>query len=142
MKSAKLDDNVYALRLDPGDDIHASIENYCAQYDLANAQITGIGSVENPKLAHYSMKTREFTDKAFEGIYEITALMGNVALVDGKPFAHLHVTIAGPDMDAHAGHLVQGIASATLEVIITVYYSRHHKTDNDEVGLKTWDFEH
>jgi len=140
MKSAKLDDNVYALRLDPGDDIHAIIDNYCTQYELANAQITGIGSVENPKLAHYSMTTRAFTDKQLEGIYEVTALLGNVALVDGRPFAHLHVTLADAEMATYAGHLVQGTCSATLEVIITAYYSRHTKSESDKVGLKIWDF--
>ena len=140
MKSAKLDDNVYALRLDRGDDIHATIEAYCAQYELYNAQITGIGSVENPKVAHYSIDTRAFTDKQFDGIYEVTALLGNIARVEGKPFAHLHATVAGPDFTTHAGHLVQANASATLEVIITAYASRHTKSDDPEVGLKVWDF--
>jgi predicted DNA-binding protein with PD1-like motif len=140
MKSAKLDDNVYALRLDPGDDIHASIEAYCAQYELFNAQIAGIGSIENPTLAHYSMQTRQFTDKQLEGIYEITSLMGNVARVDGKAFTHLHVTISDADMIARAGHLVSGRCSATLEIVITSYYSRHTKTDNPTIGLKVWDF--
>ena len=140
MKTAKLDDGVYGLTLEPGDDIHGSIEGYCARYDFVNAEVTGIGSVENPTLAHYSMKTRKFTDKSFTGIFEISSLLGNISLVDGKPFAHLHVTISDIDMTAHAGHLVKGTCSATLELILRPFSSRFTKSDNSAVGLKIWDF--
>lgn len=141
MKSAKLDTNVYALVLEPGDDIHTSIESFCAHNDLANAQISGIGSIENPKLAHYTIATREFTDKQLAGIFEVVSLQGNVALVDGKQFAHLHVTVSDAHMTAFAGHLVQAACSATLEVIITAYNSRKTKSANDAIGLKVWDFD-
>ena len=140
MKTAKLDDGVYGLTLEPGDDIHGSIEDYCTRYDFANAEITGIGSVDNPTLAHYSMKTKQFTDKHFEGIFEISSLLGNVSFVEGKPFAHIHVTISDMEMTAHAGHLVKGTCSATLELILRPFPSRFHKTDS-AVGLKVWDYE-
>lgn len=50
------------------------------------------------------------------------------------------MTVAGPDMQAKAGHLVSGEASATLELIITAYPSKFAKSHKDEVGLNTWDF--
>lgn len=140
MKTAKLDDEVYGLTLEPGDDIHGSIQSYCADYDFANAEISGIGSVDSPTLAHYSMKTKKFTDNEFDGIFEVSSLIGNVSLVDGRPFAHVHVTISDINMNAHAGHLVKGTCSATLELILRPFPSRHTKSDNDTVGLKTWDF--
>jgi predicted DNA-binding protein with PD1-like motif len=140
MKTAKLDDQVYGLMLEPGDDIHSSIESYCARYDFANAEVTGIGSVDSPTLAHYSMVTRKFTDRPFEGIFEIASFIGNVSLVDGKPFAHIHVTVSDIDMTAHSGHLVKGRCSATLELILRPFSSRYTKSDSEAVGLKVWDF--
>lgn len=141
MKSAQLDANNYVLRLELGDDIHDQIQTFCAQNDINNAAVQGIGSVDSPTVAHYSVKTKQFTDKQLDGILEVTSLLGNVALVEGKPFAHIHVTVSGPDMVAHAGHLVKGTCSATLELIITAYPSHHWKTDNEDIGLKVWDFE-
>ena len=141
MKAAQLDANNYVLRLELGDDIHEQVQLFCTQNNINNAAVQGIGSVESPTLAHYSIKTKQFTDKQLEGILEVTSLLGNVALVDSKPFAHIHVTVSGPDMVAHAGHLVKGTCSATLELIITAYPSHHWKTDNADIGLKVWDFD-
>src|SRR5882672_3756349 len=114
MKHANLNDHTFALRLEPGDDIHDSVQSFCAQNSINNAAIQGIGSVDSPTLAHYSMKTKQFSDKRMEGILEVSSLLGNLALVDGKPFAHIHATVSGSDMQAHAGHLVKGTCSATL----------------------------
>jgi predicted DNA-binding protein with PD1-like motif len=130
MKYARLSENTSALRLDPGDDIHDTLQQFCADQRIDNAQITGIGSIDSPTLAHYSMKTKQFTDQHLDGIYEIAALMGNIALVGGQPFAHLHVTVADETMVARAGHLVKGTSSATLELFLTSYPAH----------LKVWDF--
>jgi predicted DNA-binding protein with PD1-like motif len=140
MKYARLSDNTSALRLDPGDDIHETIQQFCATQGIDNAQVTGIGSVDSPALAHYSMHTKQFTDQTLAGIYEVTSLLGNISLVDGKPFAHLHVTVSDEQMMARAGHLVHAACSATLELFITSYPSHHTKSQNDHVGLKIWDF--
>jgi uncharacterized protein len=142
MKHANLNDHTHALRLDPGEDIHSLLEAFCADNHIDNAAIAGIGSVESPTLAHYSIKTKEFTDKQLEGIFEVTSLLGNVALVQGKPFAHLHATLAGPEMQALGGHLVKGVCSATLEIVVTAFPSHHWKQDSADIGLKIWDFSH
>jgi predicted DNA-binding protein with PD1-like motif len=140
MKYARLSENTSALRLEPGDDVHATLQQFCAQQGIDNAQITGIGSIESPTLAHYSMHTKEFKDQALTGVYEVAALLGNIALVDGQPFAHIHVTIADETMVARAGHLVKGTCSATLELFLTSYPAHHTKSQDDRIGLKVWDF--
>lgn len=140
MKHAALNDTTHVLRLERGDDIHATIEAFCTERHIANAAVSGIGSVEDPKLAHYSIKTRQFTGRNFTGIFEIASLLGNVALIDNQPKAHLHVTVSDQQMRPHAGHLIQGVCSATLELIITAYPSHHHKRPDEAVGLTVWDF--
>jgi predicted DNA-binding protein with PD1-like motif len=142
MKHAKLNDTSHALCLEPGEDIHATLEQFCAVNNINNASIEGLGSVEAPTLAHYSIKTKQFTDKPLAGIYEVASLLGNVALVEGKPFAHLHTTLSDPDMNTKGGHLVKGTCSATLELIVTAYPSHHWKQDSTEIGLKIWNFQH
>jgi uncharacterized protein len=140
MKFGQLNDRAYALRLEPGEDIHEQIQGFCAANNIANAAVSGIGSVDSPTLAHYSVKTKQFTDQQLTGIFEVTSLLGNVALADGQPFAHLHVTLSGPDMHTLGGHLVKGECSATLELILETYPSHHWKTPDDSIGLKVWDF--
>jgi predicted DNA-binding protein with PD1-like motif len=141
MKSASLNDHTFALRLELGEDVHTVVQDFCADHAIKNASVQGIGSVQNPTIAHYSVVTKEFTDAKLDGIYEATSLLGNIALVDDKPFAHLHVTLTGPDMAAKGGHLVRGECSATLELILTAYATDHTKSHHDAIGLKVWDFE-
>jgi predicted DNA-binding protein with PD1-like motif len=141
MKFAPLTDHAYILRLEPGDNILDSIQQFCSGHNLNNASVEGIGSVDSPTLAHYTMNTRQFTDKNFKGIFEVDSLLGNVAIVDGQPFAHVHATVSGPDMIAHAGHLVAGTCSATMEIILYGYPSHHWKRQDDTIGLKVWDFD-
>ncbi len=140
MRVANLDHTTYLLRLERGENIHATIQDFCQERGIANARISGIGSVENPKLAHYSIEKRQFHERQFEGIYEITSLMGNVALLDDKPLAHLHVTVSDHHMRTGGGHLVSGLCSATMELVLTSYPSRLTKAHDDEIGLNVWQF--
>jgi len=140
MQFGQLDNHTHAVRLELGEDVHEQIQRFCADNGISNAAISGIGSLDSPTLAHYSIKTKQFTDKQLDGIYEVSSLLGNVASVDGQPFAHLHVTLSDPQMQAHAGHLVKGTCSATLELIITSYPSHHWKTHDETIGLAVWDF--
>jgi len=140
MKYGQLDGHTYAVRLELGEDVHEQIQRVCTEQRIDNATISGIGSLDSPTLAHYSVKTRRFTNKDLSGIYEVTALLGNVGLADGQPLAHLHVTLSDPDMQVHGGHLVKGECSATLELVITAYPSHHRKSHDDTSGLSVWDF--
>jgi predicted DNA-binding protein with PD1-like motif len=137
MTSAKAGDS-YIIRLDPGDDILKSIGAACREHDIQNAEITGIGSVETPTLAHYRKDTQHFTEKTLEGIYEIISLLGNVGLVDGQPTAHCHVTISDAQMQPWAGHLKAGVCSATVELVVRQLDSAYSKAHDDAIGLKLW----
>jgi uncharacterized protein len=140
MKFATLNHNAFALRLEPGDDILGSLQDFCAMHTIANAKVEGIGSVEDPKLAHYSLRTKQFTDHQLEGDYEIISLLGNIALKDGRPMAHLHITISDERMRTGGGHLLSGKCSAIVEVIVTSYPTRYAKVHDDALGLDAWEF--
>jgi predicted DNA-binding protein with PD1-like motif len=140
MKFASFNDHTFGLRLELGEDVHGVIQSFCADHSIKNATVQGIGSLQNPTVAHYSIITKNFTDEKLDGIYEVTSLLGNIALVEGQPFAHIHVTVTGRDMLARGGHLVKGECSATLELVLTAYTTDHTKSQNDEIGLKVWDF--
>ncbi|HVQ44686.1 MAG TPA: DUF296 domain-containing protein [Candidatus Saccharimonadia bacterium] len=140
MKSARLSDTTYALRLERGDDIHTVVQEFCAEHTIANASLTGIGSIENPKLAYYSIETKQFTERPLDGIFEVTSLLGNVGLLEGKPLNHVHVTLSDSLMQVYGGHLVSGACSATLEIFLHQYATSFGKQFDDAIGLNVWDF--
>jgi uncharacterized protein len=140
MKYAQLSDHAYAIRLERGEDVHQTIQDLCSQLNVDNAKVEGIGSIESPTLAYYSIETKQFTDVPLDGIYEVTSLLGNVSAVEGQPFAHLHVTVSDQAMNVRGGHLVKGMCSATLELILTTYATHFAKQPDDAIGLKVWEF--
>jgi len=132
---------VWIIRLEPGEDILEALQTWCHQQGIVNATITGIGSVENPTLAHYRRDTKKFTEKRLAGIFEVTSIEGNVGLVDGdQPLVHLHVTLANDSMQSFGGHLVAGACSATAELVVTPLSTRYRKNFDESIGLKIWNF--
>jgi uncharacterized protein len=138
---SKLDKNKYLIRLVLGEEINGSIRKFCEKLKIENAEISAIGSVDSPTLAHYRVDTKKYKEKTFEGIFEITSLVGSVAISEGKPLVHAHVTISDEEMKAFGGHLVKGVASATVEIILTAFDSKHTKSFDKKIGLKIWDLE-
>ena len=127
------------LRLERGEDIHEQLTTFCNDQQIINATITGIGSIENPTLAHYFVDTKKYSEKELPGVFEVTGLLGNVALFEEKPLLHLHITISDEQMRALAGHLVRGTVSATLEIHLISYPSAYEKKHDEEIGLNLFD---
>jgi len=127
------------VRLEKGEQIIQSLEQIANNHQITNAAISGIGSIENPILAHYTVTTKKYLEKPFTGIYEVISLLGNISHGEQKPLVHTHCTISDEDMQAFAGHLVSGTVSATMEIILTLFPSAFGKKMNEEIGLKLLD---
>jgi predicted DNA-binding protein with PD1-like motif len=138
MVFGKLDERTYLIRLSRGEDVHEKIKTFCKEQGITNALVSALGSLENPTLAHYRMDNKKYSEKKLEGIFELTNLTGNIGILDDDLILHFHVTIANEEMQAFGGHLVQGNASATLELTLTVYPTTFEKKMDEEVGLKLW----
>jgi hypothetical protein len=135
-----IQENQYILRLERGEEVIATLKAFCMEHGIKNASVSGIGSIETPTLAHYRVDTKKYSEKKLEGIYEVTSLLGTVAIFEGQPLLHLHMTLGDENMQAFAGHLVSGTVSATLEVMMTVLPSAFEKKHSEEIGLKLYDF--
>lgn len=138
MQYTHVSPEVFIVRLDPGDDIHESMVDLCRKEGITNAAVRGIGSVDSPKLAHYRKDSQKFTEKQLEGIFEISSFEGNIALIDEEPTLHAHVVVSDEQMQAFAGHLIQGTCSATAELFVHRLDSKLTKELNPEIGLKVW----
>jgi predicted DNA-binding protein with PD1-like motif len=140
----KLDKDHYMLRLEPGEEIVLSIKQFCIRNNVKNANFCGIGSVVDPKLAHYQLSNKEFKDKSLSGTFEITNVAGNVGAEAGEIddiIVHAHITVADEEMKTYGGHLISGFSGATCEIVIQTYPSNYQKSFDDEVGLKVYRFD-
>jgi hypothetical protein len=108
---------VHILRVDPGEDLLASIEGFVQEAGIRQAVVLGGYGTLAAYHLHWVTHNRIPTENHFrrgEGGIEILAMNGLV--VEGQP--HVHVALATPD-GAFGGHLEPGcIAYVLCEVFL------------------------
>lgn len=109
----------YVIRLDPGEDIKESLASLCLRDGVGFGWFSGIGSVAGAEVGFYSQAGRAYVMRKVEGPREIVSLLGNVTRVDGRPFVHAHISLAGPDLTVVGGHLGGSVVGAACEITLT-----------------------
>ena len=106
---------IHVLRVDPGEDILAAVEQFIAAANLQQAVVLGGYGTMAAYHLHWVMHNRIPTDNLFrkgEGGIEILAMNGLV--VEGRP--HIHIALADPE-GGFGGHLEPGcIAYVVCEI--------------------------
>lgn len=126
----------YILRLYRGEAVHETIAAFCAAKDIKNAWFTALGAIESIELGYYSLEERSYFWKEYARAHEVVTMVGNVTLVDGAPFLHIHTTISDDENTVYGGHLKAGVVAVTLEVQLTVYDTSIERTYDEVTGLK------
>ena len=102
----------HAFRLKRGDDLLLSIRAYAAAHDIrAGALLSGVGCVTRAVIRDAS----GITTHELSGRYEIVSMTGTVS----SERTHLHISLAGEDMQVLGGHLCEGtLVNTTCEVVL------------------------
>lgn len=102
----------HAFRLRRGDDLLSSIRGYALARGIrAAALVSGVGCVTTAVIRDAS----GVTTHELAGRYEIVSMTGTVS----SARTHLHIALAGEDMQVLGGHLCEGtIVNTTCEVVL------------------------
>ena len=131
----------YVLRLDPGEEIVASLTRLVEQEQVQLGSVTAIGAANDVTIGIFSTQEKQSHARRYQGDYEISALVGNVTRKEGEPYLHLHITIGNPVTgEVHAGHLTSATISATLELFLQVWDGQVGRKFSDQVGLNLFRF--
>ena len=106
----------WALRLDPGEEIIDALTRFASAQGIRAGAISGLGAVGTTELGFFVRATRTYIRRTFSGEHEIGSLIGNFSELDGRPFPHCHIMIAGEDFVAYTGHLFSGVVTVTCEI--------------------------
>ena len=106
----------YALRINSGEEIIASLTAFAKAESVRAGMISGLGAVGETELGFFVRESGEYVRRRFSGEHEIGSLTGNFSELDGAPFPHCHIMIAGQDFVAYTGHLFSGVVTVTCEV--------------------------
>ena len=141
MEQKKLDDGRILVRLDPGEEIVASLGEVAAAEKLTLAMVQGLGAVNKVVMGVYNVAKQEYKSNTFEGTYELVGLTGTLDTMNGEPYSHFHITIADDKGQTFGGHLNSAVISATAEIIITPLPGKIDRCKSPQVGLNVWKFE-
>ena len=134
----RIDNNRIYMALAKGELINKSFEEFAESDDIGSAWINGIGALENPEIGYYSLKTKSYHRKVFSGNYELTSLIGNISIKDGKYFSHTHITCSDTNFQVFGGHLFDAKITAACEFIMIPGNNDINREMNLDIGLPLW----
>jgi len=112
---------VHILKLDKDQLLLESLTEFAKKKSIEFAEIFFIGAVQNAKVMYFDQEKKEYVHHNFLGGYEVLSGIGNISLLDGEPFVHVHITLADKEGKAMGGHLDEGTKVWLIEASIHQY---------------------
>ena len=103
------------VRLDPGDEMHESLQSL-AQHGITAAAITsGIGRVGEIEMG-YLDREGVYQTVVHEEAMELLSVEGNLAPGPDGPFTHIHIVLSDDGHVVRGGHLFRATVAVTAEI--------------------------
>jgi predicted DNA-binding protein with PD1-like motif len=129
----------YLIRFLHEEEVFSGLVAFATDRKITAAWVQGLGALSRAEIGYFDFEAKIYLRQKIEEDVEITGLIGNIAMADGRPFPHLHVTLGRRDFTAAAGHLFEGYAGATVELLVTVFADTSlERTADSLTGLKLW----
>ncbi|MGE3508110.1 MAG: PPC domain-containing DNA-binding protein [Vicinamibacterales bacterium] len=132
----------FILVLDIGDETMATLTTFATRHSLKATHFTAIGAFSHVVVAYFDWKTREYRRVPIDEQVEVLSLVGDISVKEGEPKVHAHVVIGKSDATAHGGHLMEGYARPTLEVVLTELPHHLERRHDPASGLNLIDPSH
>ncbi len=132
--------NTHMVRIDLGEDIVENLKKLCEDEHILLGRVEAIGATDHAVLGVYDLVKKEYYPEVIDGFMEIASLNGNITAMGGKPYIHLHATLADQNHVIHGGHVLEMRVGATCEMFVTVPDGEVSRQKNEELGINLWTF--
>ncbi|HET8655945.1 MAG TPA: PPC domain-containing DNA-binding protein [Longimicrobiaceae bacterium] len=129
----------FFLVLDRGDEILESIARFATRASVRAAALSGIGTVDRLTLGFYDLAQRTYSFQSWEEEMALSSLTGNIAVVDGGPYPHLHGVFGRRDFGTLSGHLFGATVSLAVEITVVTAPEALHRHAVEFCDLKLID---
>jgi predicted DNA-binding protein with PD1-like motif len=136
MRHHHLGDGAFVVRLDPGDEILASLTRVAEEHDIMAGHVMGLGAVDRLVLALLDPATGEYERRKFEEPMEVGHLMGTFSMDGDRPFVHVHAVVAPRELLAYAGHVMEARVSVSMELFVRRLPGRLDRQEIEGQSLK------
>ena len=138
MKFKLLNDDsqkTFALIMGTGDEVASCITGFARQHQISAAQITGIGAFSSATLGFFDIVSKDYKKIVIDEQTEVLSLLGDLSLFKNEPKLHAQVVLGKRDGTAHGGHLLQGVARPTVEIILTESPAHLRRKMDEATGI-------
>ena len=132
------DGNRIFLTLAKGDYINQNFETFAGFEGIGCAWLHGLGALEDPEIGFQNINYKSYHRKKFVGEFELTSLVGNITLKEGKPFSHTHITFSDTEYCVFGGHLFDAKITVAGEFIMKLVNDKITREMNHGIGLSLW----
>lgn len=122
-----------------GEEVIAKLTEYARANGLKSAWMSGLGGASGATLGFYDIDSKDYEWHDYDRPMEILNLSGNLSVVDGQPFWHIHGNFSGRDTQGFGGHVKSLTVGLTCEVLVTPLDSAMTRTFDQSTGLKLLD---
>ncbi len=129
----------FAVIFHPGDEFFAGLTQFAEEYHVQSAHLTAVGGLHDARLAWYDESKKAYRVIPVDQQVEVDSLVGDIALLDGKPSVHMHCVVSMEDGTTRGGHVLGGHVSPLLEVWVTVDSTPLLKRHDEKTGLNLMD---
>jgi predicted DNA-binding protein with PD1-like motif len=126
---------IWAVVLESGEEAVDCLTRFAREQRLEASQLSAIGAFGRAVLGFFDFSRRDYRRIAVDEQVELVSLLGDVALENGEPKLHAHVTLGRSDGSTRGGHLLEAVVHPTLEVIVTESPSWLRREHDPETGL-------
>ncbi len=129
---------LFLSSLDHDSEIVASITALAESLGVEVGAVAAIGALKRAEIGYYDQEAHEYRPIEIAGPVEISSLVGNISIRDGKPFLHAHATLADSDGNVRGGHLSSGTVFAAEVCIQELCGRPPTRTHDPTTDLFLW----
>jgi len=131
--------NSHLLIVNRGEELIERLNQYASESDLNSAWLSGLGGADQVTLGFYDLEAKDYVWQEYSQPLEIVSLTGNMTIVDGRPYWHIHGVFSGQDFQSISGHVNSLRVGLTAEVLITPLPMNLTRSFDETTGLKLID---
>ena len=132
--------NTIVARIDRGEEILAAVRKIAGAEHIQLASVSALGATNDFTVGVYNVDEKQYHANDFKGNFEIVSLTGTVSTMDGRFYAHLHMSAGDEKGQVFGGHLNRAVVSAVCEMVITVIDGVVDRRFSEEIGLNLFRF--
>jgi len=125
-------------RLEHGEEIIGQITSIIREKDIRAGQLSVIGALEQAEIGYYDQVSHIYQGIQINEPVELASCSGNISLLKGQPYVHVHAVLSGRKGMVWAGHLTSGRIFAAELYVLELVGADLIRSEDNVTGLNLW----